>query len=157
MTSAKLLFGILALAGLAAAQDSISIKVDGVGTCAAQAWGFDATNPVSTTTGSAGGTARAQITPVMVTKSVDGCSTGLLKHLAAGTDISEVTLTQTDPTGKQPVFTLVMTSVFVTDYRLSGVSSNPSPSELVSFSFGKIVVTSGSTMVTWNLRTQTAN
>jgi hypothetical protein len=49
MTSAKLLFGILALAGLAAAQDSILIKVDGVGTCAVQAWGFDAINPVAVT------------------------------------------------------------------------------------------------------------
>ena len=157
MSSTRLLFGILALAGMAAAQDSISIKVDGVGTCAAQAWGFDATNPVSTTTGSGGSTGRAQITPVMVTKSVDGCSTGLLRALASGAHISEVTLSQTDPTGKQPLFTLLMTSVLVTDYKLNGASSSASPSEQVSFSFSKIVVTSGSTMVTWNLQTQMAN
>lgn len=156
MTSTKLLFGILALAGVAAAQDSISVKVAGVGTCAAQAWGFDATNPVSSTTAGAG-TARPQITPVMVTKSVDGCSTGLLRALASGSHISEVTLMQTDPTGKQPTFTLVMTSVSVTDYRLSGATSNASPSEQVSFSFGEIVVTSGSTTVTWNLQTRMVN
>jgi len=123
----------MALAGVAAAQDSISIKVDGVGTCAVQAWGFDATNQIALTPGTSAG--KARITPLTVSKSVDGCSTGLLKALASGTHFTEVTLSQTDPTGKQPPLALLLTTVFVTDYRLSGASSTASPSEQVSFTF----------------------
>jgi type VI protein secretion system component Hcp len=155
MISTTLLFSILAVANLAVAQDSISIKVDGVGTCAVQAWGFDATNQVPVTPGTSAG--KAQITPLTVSKSVDGCRTGLLKTLATGMHFGEVTLSQTDPTGKQPPLTLLLTTVFVTDYRLSGASSTTSPSEQVSFTFEKIVSTSGSATVKCNLQNQTVS
>jgi type VI protein secretion system component Hcp len=149
-------FLLVAAAGLAAAQSTVSVQVDGIGVCAAQSWSFGASNPgAAATTAGGAGAAKGLLAPLTVNKAVDGCTTGLLKS-TMGFPISRVTLTQTDAAGNR-VMIVQLDNVFVVNDQIGGTTATPTPVESVSFSFQKITVTSystgGSHSFTWDLRT----
>jgi type VI secretion system Hcp family effector len=141
MKSIRLILGLLTVAGFAAAEDTISIRVDGVGTCAVQAWSFGATNSAQVSTSGGSGVGKAAFAPLMVTKAVDSCTTGLMKAVASGNHISTMTLTQTDSNGKT-LMTVQLQNAFVVSDQVGGTTTTAIPAESVAFTYQKIAVTS---------------
>jgi type VI secretion system Hcp family effector len=160
MKFTNLFVGVLAMAGLAAAQDAISINISGVGTCTVQTWSFGAVLPTGTP-GTGSGAGRTQLGALMLTKGIDSCTTGLLRSVTSGAAFTSgtVTLTQTDSTGRTPLLTIQLTDALVVSDQIGGTTASATPVESVSFSFQKIQInyysSSGTQEFGWNVATNT--
>jgi len=137
MTISTMVLAIVGTAGLAAAQNTITIKVDSVGECSAQNWTFDASQvPTSPSGGSFSG--KSQITALVVNRQLDQCSPLLFQAVAMGQHVASVVLTQYDPASHLPFLTVTLGTVLVSNYQVGGSTANPLPGESVAFSFGSI-------------------
>jgi type VI protein secretion system component Hcp len=167
MTKISKLLLVLAAAGAASAQESITIKINSGANCtthvggsafAAQAWSFGATQPTPNP-GIGAAAAKSVISNVNVTKQMDECSTALFGMVAAGTYVASVTLTQTDPSGRT-LLTALLEGVIVAGYEVAGTATSPTPAESVSFAFTKITITysggNGNTVFKWDIAAQRA-
>jgi type VI secretion system Hcp family effector len=144
MTISRLVFGVVAAAGMAAAQNSapdvITAVIDGISStsapCSVQAWAFGATNP---TVQSSGAAVKTQISPLVLTRQLDSCSPKLFSSATVGQHIAKVVLTQyADASMRTQVMVVTLTGVLVSNYQLSGSTASPLPAESVAFSFATI-------------------
>jgi len=159
----KAVAGLVVAAGVGMAQEAITVKVEGGGSCNTRAAGLN-TFPVTAwsfgasqqqTFGTSGGAAgKVQMSNLIVNKLMDECSTLLFKMVSMGTHVDKITLTQTDATGRTTLMTVELQTATVMGYQLSG-ATNAGPGETVNFGFGKIVITyyggSGKTTFGWDM------
>jgi type VI protein secretion system component Hcp len=156
MTITKLFFAAVAAAGVAAAQESITITVDGIGSsCSVQAWTFGASDPTHASSGSgAVGAGRSQVSALVLSRLLDKCSTQFFALTMAGKSAPAATLTQTDANGK-PVLVIKLRGVYIASYQESGSASNPLPGESVSLAFEQIDIQysgpGGPTQAGWDI------
>ena len=131
---------------------------------------FGASNPSSIGTGGGGGIGTVNIHSFTFEKKTDAASAELFKQCCKGKhfETGKVTLYKAGGEGG-PVDYLIFefTEVYVDDIQWAGSEGGGIPTEVVSFSFGKIVVTynqqdgggakTGSFMGSWNLKTKDEN
>ena len=94
---------LVAVAGGAAAQEAITMKIEpatmgcstGSGSNAfpVLGWSFGTTTPATTS----GGAGAAKISDLVLTRSLDPCSVALFATSVSGATMPQATLTQTDP------------------------------------------------------------
>jgi type VI secretion system secreted protein Hcp len=145
----KLAMVMVRVARMAAAEESITVKMEqGKYGCSTSAgsnvlpvstWSFGTTSP--DTTPGVRTTGPANITNLILTRPLDDCSVALFATSVSGGLIPQLTLTQTEPSGKQPLLTVLLEDVRVASYQVGGSSTAPVPGETVSLSFSKITVT----------------
>lgn len=136
MTISRIVFALVGMAGLAAAQSTITVSVSGVGDCSAVNWTFDA----SETPSSAGQIPKGQISALVVNRLLDKCSPLLFELVPEGRVVPSVVVTQYDSsaTGRIPVLTVTLENVRVSNYQVGGSTASPLPSESVAFTFERI-------------------
>ena len=142
MTISRVVLAMVAAAGLAAAQgaqNTITVKVDGVGECPAVNWTFDASQATSAATGGAVA-GKAQITALVVNRQLDQCSALLFQAVVVGQHVPSVVLTQYDPATHFPFLTVTLGNVLISNYQVGGSTTSPLPGESVAFSFGSIKI-----------------
>jgi type VI protein secretion system component Hcp len=139
---------------------TITVSVDGL-TCTTQAgtgmfnalsWGFGATLPIASATGSAISTGKASVSDVAVSKRTDSCSPVLFGDVVLGRHIKKVTILQQDG-NKDDVFQLTLEDVIISGYQLSGDETHEVPTEQLTLNFGKITIKDMITGTTfgWNV------
>jgi type VI secretion system secreted protein Hcp len=131
-----------------------------------QSFSFGASNPSSIGIGAGGGVGAVDIHSFSFEKYTDASSAELFKHCCAGKHFptAKVTLYKAGGDGG-PVDYLIFDfeEVYVDNIQWSGSEGQGIPTEMVEFSFGKVVVTynqqdsagakSGSFMGSWDIRT----
>ena len=126
---------------------TISVVMNGLGcstpagsnSFAVSSFSFGATN-TSTTVGGGGGTGKAQVTGLNVTKAFNECSPALFGATMTGKHFPSLRLVHADATGN-PVITIDLTDVLVSQYQIAGNAGPDVPYEALSFSFEKICIT----------------
>jgi type VI secretion system secreted protein Hcp len=104
-------------------------------------WGVS--NPGSLSTGGGGGTGKAQITPLGVTKKVDKASPLLMLAVCTGKEVVDVTLHVRTSGGdkSEPFYEIKFSDVLVSSFQSGGSNgAEERPTESVSFNFSKIEV-----------------
>jgi type VI protein secretion system component Hcp len=138
MTISRLVLAVVGAAGLAAAQNTIVVRVDGVGDCPALNWTFDASQTYSPAGSGGTGSGRAQATALVVNRQLDQCSPHLFQLVPLGQHVQSVVVTQYDSTGRIPVLIVTLGGVVVSNYQVGGSTATSAPSEAVAFTFGTI-------------------
>ncbi len=141
-------------------KSTIAVTVDGLtcnngqGTIPALTWNFGVTVATSGTTGSGGGTGKADLSDLVVTRRADGCTPVLFEDVVTGRHINKVTIVQQD-SQKDDIFTVTLQDVIISSYQLGGDQSSELPVEHVGFNFAKICVADSvtGTKACWDLRT----
>ena len=95
----------------------------------------------ATSSGGGGGTGKVTFGDLDVTKAVDIASPILMQRCAAGTHITGVDLVVRRSAGDKPFIEYALSDVFVSSVSHHGSSGDGTPTETVSFSYGKIVMT----------------
>jgi type VI protein secretion system component Hcp len=112
----------------------------GTGIFNALSWGFGASEVNSNPTGGAGGsTGKATLTDVTISKRTDSCSPLLFGATVRGLHIAKVTILQQD-SNKDDVFEVVLDTVSISNYQISGDESHEVPTEQISFRYTKITL-----------------
>lgn len=138
MTISRVVFALVGMAGLAAAQSkspsTITVSVYGVGDCPAVNWTFDASQTAE------GQITRGQISALVVNRELDKCSPQLFQLVPLGLKLQSVVVRQYDPggTSAMPVLTVTLTGVRVSNYQVGGSTASRLPGESVSLSFESI-------------------
>ncbi|MBT8398651.1 MAG: type VI secretion system tube protein Hcp [Gemmatimonadetes bacterium] len=128
---------------------------------------FGASNPSSIGTGGGGGIGTVDIQSFNFEKHTDAASADMFKHCCAGKHFpsGKVTLYKAGGDGGAVDYLIFeFEEIYVDDIQWSGTAGGGIPTEIVSFSFAKIVVTynqqdsagakAGSYMGSWNLKTK---
>jgi type VI protein secretion system component Hcp len=102
-------------------------------------WGFGASEVNSGPTGRGGSTGKATLTDVTITKRTDSCSPLLFGATVRGQHIGKVTILQQD-NNKDDVFEVVLDSVSISNYQISGDESHEVPTEQISFRYSRITL-----------------
>jgi len=140
---------------------TITVTVDGLscttpagtGMFSALSWGFGATLPVTSSTGSgAASSGKATLSDVAISKRTDSCSPLLFGDVALGRHIKKVTILQQDG-NKDDVFQLTLEEVIISSYQLSGDEGHEVPTEQISLNYAKITIKDMITGTTfgWNV------
>ncbi len=131
----------LAIATMAAAQDTITLTVNGIGTCNVLSWTFGSPLQIPSAAqqlASGAGFTPPQIGPMTITKVVDSCTPGLMRLLVTGTHVTPITLTQMRDGVN--VMTVELKNVLVSSDQING-SGSLTVGESLSLTFETIVVT----------------
>ena len=135
----------LLLVAPALAQSNLIVNIPGDNTCST-AKGEPGFNASSWSTGGsdAGTIIKAGIVSLQslnITKNMDACSEILIKDFLSGTFISSMTLIQyqNSAAGPYAAATVTLTNAYVASWQVGG-SASYTPTESVSFSFGKMCV-----------------
>ena len=88
MTISRIVFAVVGMAGLVAAQNTITVRVDGVGDCTALNWTFDASHTVPPP--GTVGISKAQISALVVNRQLDQCSPHLFELVVSGKHVPSV-------------------------------------------------------------------
>ena len=139
---------------------TITVTVDGLscttpagtGMFSALSWGFGATLPITSSTGSGVSSGKASLSDVAIAKRTDSCSPLLFGDVALGRHIKKVTILQQDG-NKDDVFQLTLEEVIIASYQLSGDESHEVPTEQISLNYTKITIKDMVTGTTfgWNV------
>jgi type VI protein secretion system component Hcp len=106
---------------------------------AALTWGFGASQVSTGTTGSGGSAGKSTLTDVTITKRTDSCSPLLFGATVRGQHIGKITILQQD-NNKDDVFEVVLDSVSISNYQISGDESHEVPTEQISFRYSRITL-----------------
>ena len=136
MTISRIVFAVVGMAGLVAAQNTITVRVDGVGDCTALNWTFDASHTVPPP--GTGGISKAQISALVVNRQLDQCSPHLFELVPSGQQVPSVVVTQYDSTGRIPILIVTLGGVLVSNYQVGGSTATAAPGESVAFTFSSI-------------------
>jgi type VI secretion system secreted protein Hcp len=102
-------------------------------------WG--ATNSGTMQQGGGGGRGKVSVHDFSITKKVDKATPKLFLACATGEHIPEAKLTVRKAGGEQQEFlTVKMSDLLVSSYQTGGASSDPVPTDQVSFNFAKIEI-----------------
>jgi type VI secretion system secreted protein Hcp len=139
-------------------KSTIAVTVDGLtcangqGTIPALTWNFGVNAPVSST-GGGGGTSKATLSDVNITRRADGCTPVLFEDVVTGRHISKVTIVQQDAQ-KDDVFTVTLQDVIISSYQIGGDQGSELPTEKIGFNFAKICIADSGTgtKACWDLQ-----
>jgi type VI protein secretion system component Hcp len=119
---------------------SATLSIDGCGTASqVTAWTWGESNPITFSSGGAA-SGRVSISDLTIQKPFDACSALLSGDAATGGHFSTATLTEYD-INKNVLMTMVLTTVYVEQYELTGATTAAGPAESVSFVMGQIKIT----------------
>ena len=105
----------------------------------ARSWSWGATNTVSDG-GSGGGTGKASIAALSLTRVSDACSPALLGGVVTGKHFATFTLSQFDKDGVLKA-TVVLTDAILTSWQVGGTNASAEAVEEVQISFNKLTFT----------------
>jgi type VI protein secretion system component Hcp len=147
-TILKLSAAMALLAGLAAAQDAITVNGNPL-SCSTSVgnnsfpvlnWNFGATGTTQLVSGAG---AAPKVSNLVLNRQLDACSVALFKAAITGAKLQQVTLTQTDSAGKLTLITLILQQAAILSYQLSGASDSPTPVESISIGFKTLQIQYG--------------
>ena len=105
----------------------------------ARSWSWGATN-TATDFGSGGGSGKASISALSLTRVSDACSPDLLGAVVTGKHYQTFTLSQFDKDGVLKA-TVLLTDVIVTSWQVGGTNTSAEAAEQVQISFRKLTFT----------------
>lgn len=88
-----------------------------------------------------GGAGKPTVQNLIITKLFDECSAALFKTLMTGGRLHTLSLTQHDASTNAVIIKIDLQDAFIAGYELGGSTATPQPSEQVSMSYARIMIT----------------